>query len=47
MGASQPSIRPRRRRRTQGDETFDVKKFKALWYDPRKLKEVLRELDSD
>jgi hypothetical protein len=48
MGASEASIRRRRRRRrTPGAETFDVKKFKALWSDPRKLKEVLREVDSD
>jgi hypothetical protein len=47
MGASTVFIRRRRRRRTPSAEALDVKKFKALWSDPRKLKEVLRELDLD
>jgi hypothetical protein len=47
MDASPSFIRRRRRQRTPSTETFDVKKFRALWSDPRKLKEVLREVDSD
>jgi hypothetical protein len=41
------SIRRNRRRRSRDTDTFDVQKFKKLWADPERLKEILRETDPD